>query len=117
MALINCPDCDRKVSSNAVSCPGCGRSMAGSTAGSERTIELRFIMTLGNRIKYVRVDLRQDEFAEILGAKRNTVSAWECNLIKPGATYRSGLKCGNGGVPCLAYASSFSSSSGGITSA
>ena len=44
-------------------------------------------MTLGNRIKYVRGDLRQDEFAEILGAKRNTVSAWECNLIKPGATY------------------------------
>ena len=45
------------------------------------------VMTLGNRIKYIRGDLRVDEFAEILGAKRNTVSAWECNLIKPGATY------------------------------
>ena len=33
------------------------------------------------------VDLSQDEFAEILGARRNTVSAWGCNLIKPGATY------------------------------
>ena len=84
MALTNCPDCNRKVSSNAVSCPGCGRSMAGSTVGSERTIELRFIMTLGSRIRYVRGALRQDEFAKRLGATRNTVSLWECNVAMPG---------------------------------
>ena len=44
-------------------------------------------MTLGNRIKFVGGTLSQDEFTEILGAKRNTVSALECNMIKPGEAF------------------------------
>lgn len=42
-------------------------------------------MSLGNRIGFVRGDLSQAEFAKILGARRNTVSSWECNITGPGA--------------------------------
>jgi hypothetical protein len=31
MALINCPDCDKQVSSNAPTCPNCGAPIAGTT--------------------------------------------------------------------------------------
>jgi len=44
-------------------------------------------MSLGNRVKYVRGDLRIDEFAIIFGAHRNTVSKWERNIIAPGADF------------------------------
>lgn len=30
MALLTCPDCDRRVSDAAASCPNCGRPMAGA---------------------------------------------------------------------------------------
>ena len=44
-------------------------------------------MSLGNRIRYVRGDLSQGEFAEILGARRNTISAWERNISMPGGEF------------------------------
>ena len=32
MALINCPDCDKQVSSNAPACPNCGAPIATASA-------------------------------------------------------------------------------------
>ncbi len=36
MALIQCPDCGRPVSTAAVSCPNCGRPIASATTGSSK---------------------------------------------------------------------------------
>jgi hypothetical protein len=35
MALINCPDCNKQVSSNAPTCPGCGAPIAIATTPKE----------------------------------------------------------------------------------
>lgn len=36
MALINCPDCNREVSSNAPACPGCGSPIANRATVAEK---------------------------------------------------------------------------------
>jgi transcriptional regulator with XRE-family HTH domain len=40
-------------------------------------------MSFGNRIRYIRGDLRQDEFGRMLDVQRNTVIAWESNTQLP----------------------------------
>ena len=58
MALINCPDCNREVSSNAPACPGCGAPIATATyTPAER----------GERISYT-----DQEVAVMLSRKKKT---------------------------------------------
>ncbi len=40
-------------------------------------------MSFGDRIRFVRGNLSQDEFANMLGSSRNVVSRWECENILP----------------------------------
>jgi len=40
-------------------------------------------MTFGDRIKFIRGNLSQDEFANLLDVHRNTLSAWENNEAMP----------------------------------
>jgi len=40
-------------------------------------------MTFGDRIRLIRGNLSQDEFANMLGSSRNVVSRWECENIIP----------------------------------
>ena len=40
-------------------------------------------MSFGERIRYIRGDLSQDDFGYLFGVHRNTVRAWECNEIMP----------------------------------
>lgn len=35
MALINCPDCSKRISEHAPTCPGCGAPIARATIGSD----------------------------------------------------------------------------------
>src|SRR5258708_38722816 len=45
MGLVKCPDCGTEVSTNAVTCPKCGRVMA-SAAGSSITAESAYTLSL-----------------------------------------------------------------------
>ena len=42
-------------------------------------------MSFGDRIKFIRGNLSQDEFANLLDTHRNSVSAWERNEGMPQA--------------------------------
>ena len=39
MALVNCPDCGREISTSAKACPNCGRPMNKNVDGSVVTIQ------------------------------------------------------------------------------
>ena len=41
-------------------------------------------MGFGERIRYIRGNLSQDDFGYLFGVHRNTVNAWECDEILPG---------------------------------
>ena len=41
-------------------------------------------VNFGERIRYIRGSLSQEDFAAFLGVHRNTVRAWERNEIVPG---------------------------------
>jgi len=42
-------------------------------------------MTVGNRIRFIRGPLSQDEFAKTLGVRRNTIQVWEADKSSPEA--------------------------------
>jgi hypothetical protein len=51
MALINCPDCDREVSSAAPSCPGCGAPIAGAAESRATGANITTVQETSKRLK------------------------------------------------------------------
>ena len=41
-------------------------------------------MSFGERIKFIRGGLNQEDFGHLFGVHGNTVNAWECDEIMPG---------------------------------
>lgn len=52
MALINCPDCSKEISSNAPTCPGCGAPIATkSEAAGSGVVQLQTIQSTSKALK------------------------------------------------------------------
>lgn len=45
MALVTCQDCKQQVSSNAITCPHCGRSLPGGNFFLELLVAVLFLIT------------------------------------------------------------------------
>ncbi len=51
MALIDCPECNNKVSDAAPTCPKCGVPIAGAKEGKAAGVQLTTIQATGKRLK------------------------------------------------------------------
>ena len=59
MALMNCPECDREVSTNAASCPGCGTPIAGAIESRAAGAPLTTIQETSKKLKKQTLERRQ----------------------------------------------------------